>query len=63
MSKLLESPTEMVVDLVNRDGIEVVARRHKVSRYKLWRWIREQGYISKQLYIKRDPMREVRNEQ
>lgn len=54
MSKLLESPTEDVVAVVNRDGIDRVARRHKLSRYKLWRWLREQGYVSKQQYIRRD---------
>lgn len=54
MSKLLDSPTEEVVAVVNRDGLDRVARRHKMSRYKLWRWLREQGYISRQLYVRRE---------
>lgn len=54
MSKLLDSPTEDVVAVVNRDGIDRVARRHRMSRHKLYRWIKEQGYVVKQMYVRRE---------
>lgn len=60
--KLFKTPTEQVVAVVNRDGITRVAKRHRVSRFKLGRWLREQGYISKQIYVRREtPV--VQNEQ
>lgn len=52
--KLFKSPTEDVVAVVNRDGIDRVAARHRISRHKLYRWIKEQGYVVKQVYVRRE---------
>lgn len=52
--KLFETPTEEVVAVVNRDGLDVVARRHRIKPSKLWRWIKNQGYVSKRLYVRRE---------
>lgn len=60
--KLFNTATEDVVAVVNRDGITRVAKRHRVSRFKLGRWLREQGYIAKHVYVRREvPV--VQNEQ
>jgi len=50
--KLLKSPTEEVVAVVNRDGLKAVAKRHRMSYHKLRRWIVNQGYASKQVYVR-----------
>lgn len=57
--KLFNTPTEDVVAVVNRDGLTKVARRHRVSRFKLGRWLRENGYIAKHVYVRRDSPVEV----
>lgn len=51
-NKLLDSPTEDVVAVVNRDGLKAVAKRHRISYHKLRRWIVKQGYASKQIYVR-----------
>lgn len=61
-TKVLRSATEDIVEMVNREGIDRVARRHRMSRHKLYRWIKEQGYISKQIYVRRESTVAVQNE-
>lgn len=58
-NKLLDSPTEEVVAVVNRDGLKTVAKLHRISYHKLRRWIVKQGYASKQLYVRAEPTKEV----
>ena len=51
-STLNSSPTQEVVDTVNRLGLKAAARHYQIDSSNLWRWLKKQQYVSKRQYVK-----------
>ncbi len=51
-SSLKSSPTQEVVDTVNRLGLKASAQHYQIDPSNLWRWLKKQNYVSKRQYIK-----------
>lgn len=49
---LSQSPTEAVVEKVNELGLEKAARRFHTSPSTLSRWLRDQHYKRRSVYVK-----------
>ncbi len=49
---LRASPTEEVVKTVNTLGLKQAARVYDIDPSNLWRWLKQQNYVSKRQYVK-----------
>lgn len=54
-SRLSESPTEEVVAKINKLGLTKAAPELGTSPASLCRWLKKQGYVRKQQYVKEKP--------
>jgi len=53
-SKLQESPTEKVVELVNDIGLQRAARKFNTSPSTLSRWLKVQKFKLKRIYVREE---------
>jgi len=56
---LQQSPTEKVVDTVNRLGLQLAAKELDTSPSTLSRWLRQQNYKLQRVYVLTDEARQA----
>lgn len=55
-SKLQESPTDKVVEVVNDLGLKRAARKFNTSPSTLSRWLKAQNFKLKRIYVRKEVM-------